>query len=163
MIYVIEGNEGGGKSIFAEYLSSVLNVPIRHRSKPKNKKEKDQMMFDYLDDIAKSDKQDIIWDRSFYSEIVYGNVMRDSSVISEDQMYILEKFMKQNGGAIVYYCSSPIMEQWKRAQERGEEYITEFADFEKIYSAYESLFTNTKHLIPIVEYNVNCNAGLLNM
>lgn len=163
MIYILEGNEGGGKSTLATYLSKTLGVEIRHRSKPKSKKEKDQMMFDYLNDIAKAEHTNVIWDRSFYSEVVYGNVMRDSSVISEDQMYTLEKFMQKNGGAIVYYCVLPISEQWELAQARGEDYITNFEDFKKIHLAYDDMFINKKHLIPIVEYHSKNNENLLSL
>lgn len=160
MIYILEGNEGGGKSTLAAYLSKALGVEIRHRGKPKNKKEKDQMMFDYLNDIAKAEYTNVIWDRSFYSELVYGDVMRDSSVITLEQMYTLEKFMQKNGGAIIYYCNSNTDAQWAKATERGEDYITSFEDFQKINEAYDKLFTKTNHLIPIVDYDIRDNENL---
>ena len=148
MIIIIEGPDGSGKTTLAEKFSKQTGYPIEHRSKPKNEEEKALMMGEYLH-IAKSSRN-IILDRCWYSEMVYGKVMRDKSHIDFVQMYELERALDSHG-AIIIYCTGPKAALWKRATSRGEDYITSRDDFNAICEEYDKIM-ECPHYVPVVKY-----------
>lgn len=149
MIIIIEGPDGAGKSRLAEQLARQTGYPIIHRTQPKTEAEKELMMQGYLEAIQLG--KNAIFDRCWYSEIVYGKVMRDKSCITWPQMYALEERVAKNGG-IVIYCTGPRAELWKRCQKRGETYITSKDQFNSICEGYDELFNDAPHHIPVVSY-----------
>ena len=148
MIIIIEGPDGSGKSTLAEKISKQSGYPVVHRSAPKSEEEKAQMMQMYRQAIKES--KDIIFDRCWYSEMVYGPVMRDASVISSEEMYKLELELCEVG-ALIIYCTGPMRTLWNRCQKRGEEYITSYETFKDLYHRYEKIM-KAPHLIPVVTY-----------
>jgi thymidylate kinase len=151
MIIIIEGPDGSGKTRLAEQLSKQTGYKIRHRSKPETEEERTKMMDDYLVDIRSN--KNIIWDRSFYSEMVYGNVMRDKSYINWTQMLQLETELA-NVGAIIIHCTADILKLWDRCKSRGEDYIKDIDKLEAIRDGFEELLTKRPHNIPVVNYKV---------
>lgn len=151
MIFIIEGPEGSGKTTLAQQISMMTGYPIVHRDKPKDDKEKAEMLGQYLQDI-KSGKN-MIYDRCWYSEIVYGPIMRDASVLTYPQMYELEQLVAVKGGMIIY-CTGPKLAMFKRAQRRGEEYVTDKETHIAICDAYDALFNSCPHYLPLVKYEV---------
>jgi len=149
MIIIIEGIDGSGKTTLANQLSKQTGYPIVCRKQPKDADEKVRMMGEYLQFI-KSNKN-VILDRCWYSEMVYGPVMRDASVISYPQMYDLEQLLAKNG-ALLIYCTGPEAALWQRCQKRGEDYITSRDDYKAIYNGYKELIDGVPHIIPVVKY-----------
>lgn len=148
MIIIIEGIDGSGKSILAAQLSAQTGYPVIARKQPKDDEEKKQMMGEYIQAIKMN--KNVIFDRCWYSEMVYGVVMRDASVISYPQMYELENQLCKNG-AMLIHCTGKEPALWMRCQKRGEEYITSRDDFKAIYAGYNALMS-VPHLIPVVTY-----------
>jgi thymidylate kinase len=148
MILIIEGIDGAGKTMLAEQLSRQTGYPIIHRVKPKTDEEKQRMMGEYLQAIKAG--KNMIFDRCWYSEMAYGPVMRDASVISFPQMYELEKILAKQG-ALIIYCTGSRAALWMRCQKRGEEYVICRDKFNAIYDAYEDIFSAPHH-IPVVRY-----------
>ena len=148
MVIIIEGPDGAGKTMLAEQLSRQTKYTIEHRSKPNTPEEKARMMGEYLQ-LVKSSKN-IILDRCWYSEMVYGKVMRDQSYIDYPQMYELERLLAKNG-AIIIYCTGPKAALWMRCQKRGEDYITSRDNFTAICEEYDKLM-GVPHYIPVVKY-----------
>lgn len=148
MIIILEGPDGSGKTTLAKQLSRQTGYPYEHRSKPENEEEKAKMMIEYLQ-MCKS-RQNLIVDRCWYSEMVYGKVMRDQSYIDYTQMYELERMLAK-GGAIIIYCTASKAALWMRATQRGEDYITSRDDFNAICEEYEKLMS-VPHYIPVVRY-----------
>lgn len=149
MIYILEGPDGAGKSTLAKQLQEQTGFEIVHRSKPKSEEEKKEMLAMYAVSIMNNDN--VIFDRAWYSEMVYGPIMRDITCISMDTMYKLEKMLKIKGG-IVIHCTDSIEKLWKRCEKRGEDYIRDVGQLAKIKMAYMDLFHNVPHEIPIVRY-----------
>lgn len=148
MVIIIEGPDGAGKTMLAEKISRQTGWPIEHRSKPETPEEKELMMGEYVQ-LAKSSRN-IILDRCWYSEMVYGKVMRDQTYIDYPQMYELERLLTSHG-AIVVYCTGHKAALWKRATRRGEDYITSRDDFTAICDEYDKLMS-CPHFIPVVKY-----------
>lgn len=150
MIIIIEGPDGSGKSTLAETISKQTGWPIEHRSKPETEEEKQKMYSDYWQ-LCRGTRN-VILDRCWYSEFVYGSVMRDQSVMSYNEMYELERALTK-GGAMVIYCTDKEAALWHRATTRGEDYITCRNDFKRICEEYDKIM-NMPHYIPVVRYTV---------
>lgn len=148
MIICIEGPDGAGKTMLAKQLSEQNRYPIIKRTKPANEEEKAAMMADYKRIVCSG--KNVIFDRCWYSELVYGPIMRDDACMTYPQMYDLERSMAMRGGLIIH-CTGPRQTLWQRCQRRGEDYITDKGTFTAIYWAYEELM-NMPHLIPVMRY-----------
>ena len=149
MIIILEGPDGSGKSTLAEQLHRQTGYQLLHRTQPKNEEDKKRMMDEYIQ-VMKAGKN-VIMDRAWYSEMVYGPVMRDTSVITFPQMYELERLAAKNG-AIVIYCTAPEATLWKRCMRRGEDYITNRDTFHAICTGFRELMNGVPHMIPVVTY-----------
>lgn len=149
MIIIIEGPDGAGKTTLANKIQKQTGYMLLHRSQPKTEEEKAKMMDEYLS-VLRSGKN-CIMDRCWYSEMVYGPVMRDAAYISYPQMYELEKQLARVGGLIIH-CTGPMQTLWKRCLTRGEDYIVDKETFTKIYKGYDTLMNDVPHIVPVVTY-----------
>ena len=149
MIIIIEGPDGSGKTTLAEQISTQTGYPIEHRSKPETEEDRAKMQEDYINLVMSN--RNVILDRCWYSEIVYGRVMRDQSYISYDDMYAFEELLANNGGGIIIHCTGATSTLWDRCKKRGEDYITSKSDFTEICSLYDALMSEP-HIIPVVQY-----------
>lgn len=148
MIIIIEGPDGSGKTTLAENLSKQTGYPVVHRSQPKSEEEKRQMYQSYVDIIDTG--KNVIFDRCWYSEMVYGPVMRDASVITYPAMYAIEQKLAKHG-ALIIYCTDKPKTLWRRATSRGEDYILDYDTFELICTGFDILM-RVPHLVPVVKY-----------
>jgi thymidylate kinase len=155
MIYIVEGPDGAGKTTLVNRLQEMFGYPVKHRNKPKNEEEKQMMLAGYAYDIATGGN--FIYDRCWYSEMVYGPVMRDASVITADQMVALEEAIVRNGGGIIIHCTDATNILWNRCTSRGEDYITSRDTLDDIREGFEQLLHHTRHLLPVVRYELSKN------
>lgn len=153
MIIIIEGPDGSGKTTLAQQLSLQTGFTYTHRSKPKDDEERRNMLKSYYDEAGSG--KNMIWDRCWYSEMVYGKVMRDQSVISMEEMLKLEHHLASNGGGLVIHCTDEMDNLWDRLNIRGEDYITSYADLAQIKLEYEMLFHFSQHLLPVTRYELS--------
>lgn len=155
MIIILEGPEAAGKTTLANKLAIQTGFTLIHRDKPKSEEEKQQMMDMYVKCIADTDKgKGYIFDRCWYSEMVYGEIMRDKSYINIDQMYHLEDLLTRKG-AIIIHCTDDVAELWHRCKIRGEDYITDIETLSKIKLGFDELLQDTSHFIPVVKYKLS--------
>ena len=148
MIIIIEGPDGSGKTTLAGILSRQTGFPVVHRTQPKSEEEKAKMMDGYVDAIKKG--KNIIFDRCWYSEMAYGPIMRDKSVISYPEMYELEQLLTKRG-ALIIYCTDKPETLWYRCSKRGEDYITDYGTFVSICKEFDKIMS-VPHRIPVVRY-----------
>ena len=149
MIIIIEGPDGAGKTTLANKIKDQTGFMLLHRTQPKTEEDKQRMMDEYVQ-VIKAGKNCIL-DRSWYSEMVYGPVMRDTSVITYPQMYELERLLARNG-ALLIHCTAPEAALWKRCLRRGEDYITDRDTFHKICNGFDQLMYDVPHHIPVLTY-----------
>lgn len=149
MIIILEGPDGAGKTMLADKIHKQTGYMMLHRSQPKTDEDKARMMDEYMQ-VIKAGKN-CIMDRSWYSEMVYGPVMRGASVIDYPQMYDLEKQLAKCGGLIIY-CTGPLQDLWKRCLSRGEDYIVDKDIYRRIYTGYDRLMYDVPHIVPVTTY-----------
>jgi deoxyadenosine/deoxycytidine kinase len=151
---ILEGPEAAGKSTLAKRMSSMYGYEVVHFSYPKTDLEK-KNMFDMYQELVYANNGVII-DRCWYSEMVYGPIVRDGSNITLPQMYELEKMIISQGGGMVIHCTAPIAKLWERFKRRGDDYIRQ--DFETLLllkKQYETLMHKVPHVLPVMRYEVN--------
>lgn len=149
MIIILEGPDGAGKSTLAEKISKQTGYRLLHRSQPKTEDDKRLMMEEYMRVIESG--ENCVFDRAWYSEMVYGPIMRNESIISYPDMYRLERMLAHRG-ALIIYCTSTVDKLWRRCTQRGEDYIMDNNTLENICSKYITLMYDIPHLIPVVSY-----------
>lgn len=155
MIIFIEGPDGSGKSTLAKNLSRDMGWPVKSFSWPKSEKEKEQMFLMYKRFI-RSDKN-IIVDRGWWSEMIYGPIKRDKSYITAEQMLELEADLMTVQGGMIIHCTAPAHVLESRLQARGDDYIDVYdVNFiANVKLGYEHLMHDVVHNLPVVRYEYN--------
>lgn len=134
MLIILEGIDGSGKTTLSKKLSEKYKLPVIKFSYPKNDEEKNNMFLQYLK-ILYNNNFKLILDRSWISEIVYGNIMRDSCVLSDFQVEFLNYLVNLHNGRL-YYCDIGAEKSYNNAIKRGEDYITNYHIHLNIYKKY---------------------------
>lgn len=151
MKILIEGPDGSGKTTLAKMLAKLTGYRYTHFSKPESEDEHDAMLTMY-ENVLRKKSENIILDRCWYSEIIYGNIMRDQPAIDWTDMYRLEK-LARDSGAILIYCTGTIKFLWDNATSRGEDYITDIEKFSQICRYYDKVMF-VPHYIPVLRYSL---------
>jgi thymidylate kinase len=158
MLLFLEGPDGGGKTNLSERLSGMYNCPIAKFSYPKTTHEKRYMFEMYSAFIQENSGKNLIVDRCWYSEMVYGPIIRHEHNMSKMRMYELEKLVMDNGGGMIVHCTDSIAKLWKRFSERGDDYIAQdFNLISQIKKNYDYLMHKVPHNIPVFRYEINEN------
>jgi thymidylate kinase len=152
MIIVLEGPDGAGKTTLATKLVASTGWRLKHYSAPQSDEEAAQMKGMYLQDMRMC--RNAIFDRSWYSDMAYGPVMRGKAVISAVDMYELERALMKQGGLVVY-CTAPVPKLWQRCKLRGETYLTEEQQLQAIVDNYNNVFNIMPHIVPVTRYEYN--------
>ena len=138
MIYIIEGPDGAGKTTLVEQIcKSNYNAVVKHFGAPQTPEEADNYYKVYVEAInAKRDDEVLIFDRSWYSDMVYGPVMRNRHEMTQEHADMLSAMVVARGGGIIIYCTAPIKVLWARCQRRGETYLQNQAQLQAISIGY---------------------------
>lgn len=156
MIIFIEGPDGSGKSTLAKQLSKDMGWPTKAFSWPKTDDEKQKMFLEYKRFIMAN--HNVIVDRGWWSEMIYGPIMRDKSYITEEQRLELEALAMSTQGAMVIHCNAPTQDLYARLVERGDDYIeVSKSNVRRIKMAYDDMFREKSHNLMVVHYEYNEN------
>ena len=124
MIYIIEGPDGAGKTTLVEKLQKVhAGAKVMHFGTPATPEEAKNYWRTYLRALKENTSDVVIFDRSWYSDMVYGPVMRGKEEMTIEHKEILELAVKALGGGIVIYCTGNQKTLWSRCTRRGESYL----------------------------------------
>ena len=132
MIIIVEGPDLAGKTTLINQLNIKGEYDVVHFDAPDDD-------FDYKADYLNVlDKENVILDRYFFSEIVYSKVFERQCRLSAETMEKIKEKLKNKPHTLIYI--NPGIETLKRRyRERGDELITE-SQIEKIVKEYENLF-----------------------
>ena len=92
MIYIIEGPDGAGKTTLVEQIrKSNYNAVVKHFGAPQTPEEADNYYKVYAKAIndMHSDSEVLIFDRSWYSDMVYGPVMRNRQEMTQELVVVV--------------------------------------------------------------------------
>lgn len=154
MFIFLDGPDGGGKTTLAKLISEMYGFPIHHFSYPKSEAEKKQMFEMYADFIH--NHNNVIVDRCWYAEMIYGRIMREGSNITYSQMYELERLVISQGGGMIVHCTDNMKNLWRRFKGRGDDYISQdFSLLSGLKKDYEYLMHKVPHLLPVFRYGIN--------
>lgn len=146
MLIIVEGPDGAGKTSAVKSLASAYSDSlVYHFGAPVPGE--DQFMRYAKPIIDFGSKLLLIYDRSWYSEFVYGPIMRNGSEISIDQCKILEQLVRINGGGHVLYLTSDIKTLWRRCTKRGETYIQSREVLEQVRDRYEAVMVDIASMV----------------
>ena len=155
MIIIIEGPDGAGKTTLMKRMAEQTGYPTRSFSYPRSKEEKDGMFDMYVNAIKSVDN--LIMDRSWYSDMVYAPIMRqEHSPINIMKMNDLEDILAVRG-ALIIHCTDDVPVLWQRCNLRGEDYVSSVRQLHDIKFGYEDLFHVTPHIIPVTRYHIAKN------
>lgn len=136
---IIEGIDGVGKTTLVEYLQSYGMKKYHFDYDSKN-----MDLFTKYMKVLLEDNCELVLDRSFISEMVYGPVIRNKCKLSiEDYTKLLVAY--KNTGAKIIYLTAPKDVLLKRRND-------EKSDYEIITNYYEEL---NKKYDEIMEYSFN--------
>lgn len=154
MIYIIDGPDGAGKSTLAENILAASQCAVlKHFGTPKTPEEADNYWQIYLEAVeSAADGHTVIFDRSWYSDLVYGPIMRGKQEMTEAHKNCLEHAVRSVGGGLVIYCTGVQRKLWSRCCMRGETYIKNADQHKAICQKYDEVMHNITRL-PLVIYN----------
>lgn len=132
MIYIIEGPDLSGKSTMVKKLNKDNKYEVIHFDKPNNS-------FDFQNHYLEVlNKENVILDRYFFSEIVYSKVFNRKCRVSKQTILEIRKKLKNTPHCLIY-LNPGVNELKKRYKLRGDELISE-NQIEKIVEEYDNLF-----------------------
>lgn len=153
MYYIIDGPDGAGKSTLARQIQEANpGSIILHFGTPATEEEANNYWLTYFNALKDYADKVVIFDRSWYSDMVYGPVMRNRCEMSPEHAEMLEMTVRSLGGGIVIYCTGVQSKLWSRCVRRGETYIPDSAVHKRICEAYDSVMRDITWL-PVIRYN----------
>ena len=152
--YIIDGPDGAGKTTLVKKIIEANPGAITmHFSKPNSDEEAFNYWKVYLEALKKSAGASVvIFDRSWYSDMVYGPVMRGREEMTKENMETLELAVRALGGGLILYCTGKPEVLWRRCKQRGEVYIDRFEQLKALHDKYEEVMRLPKYL-PVVRYD----------
>lgn len=147
MIIILDGPDGSGKTTLAKKIAQQTGYEYAHMSYPVDSEESAGMYNAYAQKLQHT--KNLVFDRAWYSEMVYGPIKRGISVISYYDMYALEALVAKSGGLIIH-CTAPKKALLKRCATRGETFVSP-AQIVETCDAFEKLMA-IPHNIPVVRY-----------
>lgn len=153
MIYIIDGPDGAGKSTLAQQIHAASpGSEIKHFGAPATPEEAENYWQVYMAALYNAQDHTIIFDRSWYSDMVYGPIMRNREEMTQMHKECLEHAVRSMGGGLVIYCTGVHRKLWSRCVQRGETYIPNADVHNDICKKYNDVMHSIK-LLPVVVYN----------
>lgn len=154
MIYIVEGPDGAGKTTLVNKIIKANPNAIKlHFSKPETDAEAFNYWHTYYEAMKETEKSPVtIFDRSWYSDMVYGPVMRGREEMRQENAELLELVVMALGGGVIIYCTGDPKVLWQRCQKRGEEHVPSFTKLKELCNKYEQVMKTPKYL-PVVRYD----------
>jgi len=157
MIFIVEGSDKTGKTTLANKLAEKHSMKVIHLDAPRSQEEFDNMFNMYVQ--LYTDTNDVVFDRSFYSDLVYGPIYRGGPAITQEQRVTLENLLISKG-VVVIHCTDTVEAVWERCVDEGDEFSTSKELVEKIIVGYNAVFNTTATAIPVVRYTIGATTNV---
>lgn len=156
MIIIVEGPDGAGKStLIDKLLKSYPGSSYQHFSNPKTDEEAWNYWKVYAEAIEATDPTKVtIFDRSWYSDVVYGPIFRNRLEMDPLHVKMLEALVQTHGGGHVIYCTAPVNVLWSRCQKRGEKYVLSKDKLAEVANSYVNVMA-TQCGLPVVKFDTH--------
>ena len=156
MFYIVEGPDGAGKTTLVNQLVAAHpGAKVLHFGKPTTDEEAFNYWQVYLRAIKENANTPVaIFDRSWYTDIVYGPIIRNRIEMTHTNMEILELAVKACGGGVILYLTANTTLLWKRCKQRGETYITCMDQLNRLRADYELVMKQPIYL-PVVRIDTS--------
>jgi hypothetical protein len=124
MFVICEGIDRSGKSTLAE-LYKAQGYEVVHMSAPDKKYNEPgyagpSYLDDLLDMLMQYDGKDVVWDRSWYGELIWPHVYGRKPMLSEDDIEVLQEFEERNQVSRILMIDPDQAGHWKRCVDNKE-------------------------------------------
>lgn len=155
MIFLLEGPDGAGKTTLAHRIDVGCKYIKKFHFGPP---ESDEAAYNYYKVYAEAIRsvgptEVAIFDRSWYSDMVYGPVMRGRDEMSKEHADMLSAMCVAAGGGMVIYCTAPVKTLWSRCQKRGETYLQNYEQLKVVDEYYKKVMSNQVSYLPVIRYD----------
>lgn len=158
-VCLVEGPDGVGKTTFINMLLQLNpGAIVKHFTYEDVKQTPDPVLrySNYLRNVnlEEGDNAVVIFDRGWYSDAIYGSILRGKSDASPEEVDAIERICKGYGELVIFMITAPVETAWKRCKARGEELITDKDVFKKICAAYSVSLPKIRATSPGIVYEV---------
>lgn len=144
---IIEGIDGVGKTTLVEYLQSYGMKKYHFDYDSKN-----MDLFTKYMKVLLEDNSELVLDRSFISEMVYGPVIRNKCKLSiEDYTKLLVAY--KNTGAKIIYLTAPKDVLLKRRNDEKSDYEVITNYYEELNKKYDEIMEYSSNFIDVIGIN----------
>lgn len=157
MIIIVDGPDGAGKTTLCEKLLKAFpGSRIQHFGAPETPEQANNYYEVYARAITAAHSDEVvIFDRSWFSDMVYGPVMRNKLEMTAVHADMLSAMVVAHGGGMVVYCTAPDKVLWSRCKKRGETYIKDYQTLQRISDAYERTMKDKVAYLPVIRYDTS--------
>lgn len=146
---IIEGIDGVGKTTLVEHLQSYGMKKYHFDYDSKN-----MDLFSKYMKVLLEDDSELVLDRSFISEMVYGPVIRNKCKLSlEDYTRLLIAY--KNAGAKIIYLTAPKDVLLKRRNYEKSDYEVITNHYEELNKKYDEIMEYSSKFIDVIAINTN--------
>ncbi|UOX38223.1 deoxynucleoside kinase [Bacillus phage BUCT083] len=136
-LIILEGPDCCFKSTVAAKLSKELKYPIIKGSSFELATSGNEKLFEHFNKLA--DEDNVIIDRFVYSNLVYAKEFKDYSILTEQQLRIIEDKIKLKAKVVYLHADPSVIKE--RLSIRGDEYI-EGKDIDSILELYREVMSS---------------------
>lgn len=146
---IIEGIDGVGKTTLVEHLQSYGMKKYHFDYDSKN-----MDLFSKYMKVLLEDDSELVLDRSFISEMVYGPVIRNKCKLSlEDYTKLLIAY--KNAGAKIIYLTAPKDVLLKRRNDEKSDYEVITNHYEELNKKYDEIMEYSSKFIDVIVINTH--------
>lgn len=147
-IILVEGIDGAGKTTLIEKLKAINeDILCKHFTHEDVVATPDPILryAQYLECASKQHASTVIFDRGWYSDMIYENILRDGkNAISAEQISIVERLCRSYGDLTVVFVTTSVNNAWVRCKQRGEDLITSKSQLKNVSVAYSEIIKAAK-------------------
>lgn len=146
---IIEGLDGVGKTTLVNYFVS-QGMKKHHFDYDVNNMD---LFSKYMKVLGKNDL-DLVLDRSFISEMVYGPILRGKSKLELEQYKELLKSYKEHGTSIIY-LTAPQEVLLERRREEQKDFDIILNHYNELHNQYNLIIDYSEQFIDVMRFDTN--------